>query len=308
MTRYAPLWQQAGSYPAALDRGLISSLWPSGGASGGAVTASATNMTVTAAPGAAAVPLQAGQGAALCRWDANEVPTLAAATHPAGQTRIDLVIVQVRDNALDAGANNDFIVTSVTGVPAASSPGVPATPTNALVLAQVVVPGAVANLSTATVTDLRGRALSMSSGIAGRAHATSAVPLTASTETVITPFATDYLRGGVRLAANASSLVVPVGGLYHCQVAVGSINAAGNAPVTGTTVVFLTLNGTDVRHMTLNVNGIFPVLLVGDLLHLAAGDAIGMTVSCGQTSYCDPGGGSQQASWISVYSVARDDP
>jgi hypothetical protein len=155
MTRYAPLWQQAGSYAATLDRSLLAALWPSGGATGGVVTASATTMQVTAAPGTVAVPLQSGQGVALCRWDANEVPTLAAAP-PSGQSRIDLVIVQVRDNALDAGANNDFIITNVTGVPAASAPATPATPTNAAVLAQVLVPGAVANLSTATVADRRG--------------------------------------------------------------------------------------------------------------------------------------------------------
>jgi hypothetical protein len=159
MTRYAPLWQQAGSYAATLDRSLIGALWPGGGASGGAVTASATTMQVTAAPGVVAVPLQSGQGSALCRWDANEVPTLPAAP-PSGQSRIDLVIVQVRDNALDAGANNDFIVTTVTGTAAASNPAVPATPTNAAALASVLVPGAVANLSTATLTDLRRPVLS----------------------------------------------------------------------------------------------------------------------------------------------------
>jgi hypothetical protein len=169
MTRYAPLWQQAGSYAAALDRLLMQALWPSGGASGGAVSASATTMQVTAAPGFAAVPLQSGQGCALCRWDANEVPTLAAGS---AQQRIDLVIVQVRDNALDAGANNDFIVTSVTGVPAASNPAAPATPTNAFALAQVLIPGgSVANLSGATVVDRRLNALAPS-GVGGliRSH------------------------------------------------------------------------------------------------------------------------------------------
>ena len=35
-----------------------------------------------------------------------------------GQSRLDLIVVQVRDNAIDAGANNDFIVTNVTGVAA----------------------------------------------------------------------------------------------------------------------------------------------------------------------------------------------
>jgi hypothetical protein len=118
------------------------------------VTAVANTMTVQAAPGTVAVPLQSGAGCALCRWDANETPTIATAP-PTGNSRIDLVIVQVRDNALDAGANNDFIVTTVTGTPAASNPAVPAVPTNALALAQVLVPGAAANLNGATITDRR---------------------------------------------------------------------------------------------------------------------------------------------------------
>jgi hypothetical protein len=158
MTRYAPLWQQAGSYPASLDRGLISSLWPSGGVSGGVASAVAGTMTVSVAPGTAAVLLQSGQGAALCRWDANEIVTIATAP-PSGQSRIDLICAQVRDNGLDAGGNNDFIMTVTAGTPAASNPAVPATPTNALPLVQVLVPGAVANLNTATLTDRRVSAL-----------------------------------------------------------------------------------------------------------------------------------------------------
>ena len=149
MTRYAPLWQQAGSYAASLDRALIGALWPLGGGTGGVVSAVASTMQVSIAPGSVAVPLQAGQGSALCRWDAAELVTLAAAP-PSGQSRIDAVIAQVRDNALDSGGNNDFIFTSVTGTPAASNPAVPATPTNAYAVANVTVPGAAANLNAAT--------------------------------------------------------------------------------------------------------------------------------------------------------------
>jgi hypothetical protein len=154
MTRYAPLWQQAGSYAASVDRGLIGMLWPAGGATGGAVTAVTNTMTVSVAAGTVAVPLQAGQGSALCRWDAAEVVTIAAAP-PSGQSRIDVVVAQVRDNALDAGGNNDFVFQAVTGTPAVSNPTVPATPTNALAMANVTVPGAAANLNSATLTDRR---------------------------------------------------------------------------------------------------------------------------------------------------------
>ena len=156
MTRFAPLWQQANAYPASLDRSFIGAAFPGGAAYGAAVTTVPSTMQVQAAPGTVVVPLQAGQGSALCRWDAVADGTVTLAAAPgSGTSRIDLVIVQVRDNALDAGPNNDFIVTNVTGT-AAATPTVPTVPANAYALAQVLVPGAVANLNTATVTDRRG--------------------------------------------------------------------------------------------------------------------------------------------------------
>ena len=155
MTRFAPLWQQAGSYAAQLDRGLIAALWPAGGVLGGAVAALNNTMTASVAPGSAAVPLASGQGAALCRWDAAEVVTVTASP-PSGQSRIDLVVCQVRDNAIDAGPNNDFVFVVVAGTPAASAPAAPAVPANALAVAQVTVPGAAANLNGATITPRAG--------------------------------------------------------------------------------------------------------------------------------------------------------
>jgi hypothetical protein len=212
MTRYAVLWQQGGSYAASVDRGLLSTLWPSGGVTGGAVTAVANTMTVSVAPGVVAVPLQAGQGVALCRWDAAEVVTLAAAPG-SGQSRIDVIVAQVRDNALDSGGNNDFVFTSVTGTPATTGSQVaPATPTNAYALAQVTVPGAVANLNTATITTVAGGLGGQMQGPAGRAHGTAATSMANNTNTTVTLGASDFLRGGMRLAGNG--LVVPLSGLY----------------------------------------------------------------------------------------------
>jgi hypothetical protein len=161
MTRYQPLWQQAGSYPATTDRALMGSLWPQGGVTGGVASIVAASMTVSLAPGTAAVPLQAGQGAALCRWDAAEVVTIAAAP-ASGQSRIDLICAQYRDNALDSGGNNDFVMIVVTGTAAASNPATPATPTNALALASITVVGASANLAGATLTDRRTGRLGVS--------------------------------------------------------------------------------------------------------------------------------------------------
>jgi hypothetical protein len=136
----------------------MGSLWPQGGVVGGAASIVASSMTVSLAPGTAAVPLQAGQGAALCRWDAAEVVTIGAAP-ASGQTRIDLICAQVRDNALDSGGNNDFVMTVTPGTAAASNPATPATPTNAKALWSITVVGASANLAGATLTDLRAKTL-----------------------------------------------------------------------------------------------------------------------------------------------------
>jgi len=216
MTRLAPLWQQGGSYAASVDRILPATLWPSGGVSGGAVSAVANTMTVSVAPGTVAVVLQAGQGVALCRWDAAEIVTIAAAP-PAGQSRIDLIVVQVRDNALDAGGNNDFVMAVVTGTAATTGSQVPpAVPTNAYALAQVLVGPSIANLNTATITDLRTGPLAAGNRRV-KAYATANQSVPAATQTTVTYAATFtqlltfvkngavYLRGMQLVSATGST-------------------------------------------------------------------------------------------------------
>ena len=153
MTRFAPLWQQNNQYPASADRGLLGLLYPTAASSGHTVTAVTNTMNVSVALGSTVVPLAANQGTVLCRSDAAEVVTLQTAPG-AGQSRYDVITVQVRDATLDAGGNNDWIVGIVQGV-AAASPAVPAVPNNATPLANVLVPGNVVNLNTATVTSRR---------------------------------------------------------------------------------------------------------------------------------------------------------
>ena len=172
MAHHGPLWTQSGSYPAQADRSLLGALWPHGGASGGAVTAVLNTPTTSVAPGQAAVPLAPGQGSALCTWDTAEVLDHSPAP-TSGTSRIDLIVVQVRDPDLDGGANSDFILTLVKGQPAMMAearPGdddeappevepfagvAPAVPVNALALYSVTVPGGAANLNGATLRDLR---------------------------------------------------------------------------------------------------------------------------------------------------------
>lgn len=162
MARMTPLWQQGSNYPATIDRLLLGALWPNGGASGPVPAAVANTMNVNIPAGVVAVPLQAGQGVALCRWDAAEVVTHDAAT---AQPRIDVVIAQVRDTALDAGPNNDFVFTIVKGTPAAN-PAVPPIPNNAYPMVNVTVPANAANLNAATITDRRGGTLDVAGCVA----------------------------------------------------------------------------------------------------------------------------------------------
>jgi hypothetical protein len=151
MTRYAPLWQQAGNYAASVDRALINALWPVGGAVGAVPTVVSNQMQMNIPPGFCAVPLGAN-GTALCRWDATELVNFLAA--PGANSRIDLVVCTVRDNAIDAGANNDFIFQVVAGTVAAS-PVAPAVPANSFAMMQVTIGTGIANLNSAPVTDLR---------------------------------------------------------------------------------------------------------------------------------------------------------
>jgi hypothetical protein len=227
MTRYQPLWEQAGSYAASLDRSLLATIWPSGGAIGGAVTAVANTMTVSVAPGTVAVVLQAGQGCALCRWDAAEVPPALAAAPPSGQSRIDVICAQVRDNALDSGGNNDFIFTVVTGTPAASNPATPATPTNAYAMANVTVPGAAANLNSATITDRRS-GIGATAGPRARLYRVGAGSLGAN---VTNPIALDGVVFDPQKMLQANGTVtLPLAGLYwFAFVITASIVGAGQA-------------------------------------------------------------------------------
>ena len=153
MTRYTPLWEQAGSYAASVDRRLIAAIWPTAGCQGCAVTADGTTMNLTVAPGAVVVPSQNATGSTLCVSDANEVVTLAAAP-PSGQSRIDVVTCHPRANDLDGGSNNDFIFDKVQGA-AGSTPSAPVVPAGQVALFRCTIPGASSALTAAMLTDVR---------------------------------------------------------------------------------------------------------------------------------------------------------
>jgi hypothetical protein len=154
LTRYTPLWLQAGSYPAGVDRRLINAIWPTAASKGAAVTVVAGTMTANVAPGSIAVPAANGTGSALCVWDANELVTFAPSPG-SGLQRIDTVYILPRGNDLDGGSNTDFVFAVATGTPVASNPAYPPTPAGAFGFWAFVIPGAAASLDTAQSRDSR---------------------------------------------------------------------------------------------------------------------------------------------------------
>jgi hypothetical protein len=152
MTRYTPLWLQAGDYPANSDRRLIGALWPVAAVTGMAVTP-ATAMTVNIAAGQAAIPAPNGTGSVLCSSDAIEQVTLSAAP-ASGSNRYDLIVAQARGQDIDGGASNDWLFTAVQGS-AAASPVAPAVPAGAVAVAQVYVAGASVTVTGANIADVR---------------------------------------------------------------------------------------------------------------------------------------------------------
>lgn len=153
MTRYAPQWVQAQSYPASVDRRLIGAVWPQATASGCAVSVQTGTTVMNVAPGWVVVPSANNTGSVLCSSDAVEVVTLDPCP-ASGTNRIDLVVCQVSSVDIGTAAGDAFIFTFIKGTPAAS-PAVPALPAGSVALAQVLLIGGGVSVLSANITDLR---------------------------------------------------------------------------------------------------------------------------------------------------------
>jgi hypothetical protein len=229
MTRYTPLWLQAGSYAASVDRRLMGSIWPNAASTGCLVTL-ASGMTVNIAQGTVAVPTQNATGSTLCVSDAIEQVTLAGAPG-SGSNRYDLVICQPRGNDLDAGSNNDFIFTTVTGV-ALASPVVPPVPAGAVALAQIYIPGGSAAITAGNIVDRRPGNLAISDAIGAavptcyrRRNLTSALSTPSGSTTNVNfqtedPYSTD-VGGLLTWDAVNFQFVTNRAGIWHMQCVIG---------------------------------------------------------------------------------------
>ena len=231
--RTPPSWLQNGSHPAENDRLTTQAIWATTGiikSSSLAVTQnSPVGMSVIVASGWAAIvgTTQSNMGTYVAYNDAAAVVAVTTAnpTNP----RIDLLCVTVND-AYYTGALNNVTFQIVDGTPA-GSPVVPATPANAIALAQIAVAAGALSITTANITDLR-------------VLATTNLPETGdiSSVTAGTGLSGGGSSGAVTLALDTTSAyVVPTqtGNNGKFLTTNGSVASWGTVVTDPTTTVFL---------------------------------------------------------------------
>jgi hypothetical protein len=174
MTRYTPMYEQLGSYPAQLDRMFHGDILGQQAALMGTSTDltvsqnTGSDMNVTVQPGRATVVGNFVQSEGLYWVWSDAVETVPIAVSGAGVERYDIVVLQVRNGFVDGGANNDFIFTTVQGQPAVVGGAVaPPLGSNQLALAQVYIGDSVTGISNTVITDLRPPMYSPGSGGGG---------------------------------------------------------------------------------------------------------------------------------------------
>lgn len=163
-----PTWLDGQTYSSASDRDLLATLLAPGAAyqsALGGVRPSPGNLGLSVQPaipandtivipaGSVFVPSASGHGVYVCHSTGSEVRSVAPASLT--QSRIDLVVAQVNDPAFGGDATWDIVV--ITGVSSSGTPAVPAVPTNAWPLAQILVSAAGTTvISSDKITDRRG--------------------------------------------------------------------------------------------------------------------------------------------------------
>ena len=157
-----PLWLQNVPYPARMDRQLIA-LNPEGIVRGLAVAphTPAPDYTVTVNDGLAVIygDDEDDQGAYLA---VNPEPVAVTIAAPAGQNRVDLIILRVNDPQAGGPAGDNTTVDVLQGTPTSGTAAPPAMPGSAIELARITV-----NSSTTAIgpAQISGMARSFSRGV-----------------------------------------------------------------------------------------------------------------------------------------------
>lgn len=284
MTAVNPAWViQASSHPADVFRRMTR--FVAQGAQGvrtyvgGDLLVSANgtpNMSVNVAAGEALVngtQNTTSQGAYHCLNDATVNLTIAASdpTNP----RIDIVVAQVQDAAY-SGGTNAWSLAVVTGTPA-PSPSPPATPNNAIVLAQVAVAANATSITSGNITDTRPRFGTLFKARASLGSAQNAGA--ASTTKVLLDTKTWDPNGNFDVVTN-HQYAVPVSGYYYVAWRIGLVT--NNNPQNETAFVFRN-NSEMGRGSTFSVRGATAgddwALVGSDIMLWAAADTIDLRIS-----------------------------
>lgn len=160
MTQELPVWTQNNTFSARLDRQVIKALWSEGVLSGLAVgqRGAGTNMSVDIAAGSAVIEGddQSDQGSYLAITSVLENVAISAA--PGSNSRIDLVYYRVNDPNAGGPSGDDSSFGVAVGT-ADPSPTVPALPTSAIPLAEILVASGTVAITDAMITPRRSAAL-----------------------------------------------------------------------------------------------------------------------------------------------------
>ena len=148
-----PSWLQNGSHPAVNDRLTQQALFNTTGIIGTASLAvtGTSGLGLSVASGWAAIQANAGSGLGVYTIYNDAANALTISAYAVTNTRIDKVVATVSDSAIPYGSGDTVAFAIVTGTEAVS-PTAPATPSNSIALATVLVPvgsGAI------TITDAR---------------------------------------------------------------------------------------------------------------------------------------------------------
>jgi len=144
---------QAGIYSAGTNLRSRGGVHPGLGTELVVTQAGSPNMTVLVEAGVCSIPgTESSSQGNYFAWNDAQVTLSITAAH-ATLNRIDLVVINVRDQVY-SGSSNDVQLQVITGTPA-SSPVAPTPPANSIILAQVAVAAAVTSIVNANITDTR---------------------------------------------------------------------------------------------------------------------------------------------------------
>lgn len=297
MSLETPVWLQTETYSARADRTAFDAMWADEGVvdSGLAVSqrGAGANNSVDVAVGIGVVQGddQADQGKYVVRNTAVvNVPVTAA---PGSNSRIDLVVLQIRDSNAGGDPGDDAIFDIIEGV-AAGSPVAPAVPDSALLLARILRTAGDTSVTTAMITDQRTLISD-----AGTVSAALAAHL-ADTVDAHDASAVSYVDPGVR---GIDDVQEAINALYHPA---SSAQTADYTLAAGDDAKVVELNAATGKTVTIPANATTP-FAVGTIIEIYQQGAGQVTVAAaGGVTLRAPGGAKTRTQYSTIVVRKRD--